>query len=291
MRPGGLNVAKLTHFGPQPPHLDWRRRSSNDGMIDFRPASSEDLPEIHRIWWAADPFDAFNKNPWFAHVLRTGSMLVATIDTRLVGFAGVRRIGETTVVSDCFVDPDHQGQGVGTGLLSRLVPEKRPVMTLASSDPKARSLYSRFGMAVQWDCHYVEGDPARVDRGVTSVRETDHYPLVEVDLMHLRDDLSCRFLEAEGGHAAVAAHEIESSVVAPTGDPIGVLAAVLGWAADRGDHRMRLHLSDRHPMFSVLTDAGFVEDDVDTLMASPGAEVPDPTRVTFNGDMLALDGC
>lgn len=85
--------------------------------------------------------------------------MVATSDRRPVGFAGVRQVAGTTVVSDCFVDPDHQGQGVGTELLSRLVPHDRPVMTFASSDPKARALYRRLGMAARWDCHYLERDP------------------------------------------------------------------------------------------------------------------------------------
>jgi GNAT superfamily N-acetyltransferase len=88
----------------------------NQRMIDFRPAIEEDLPLLHRAWWAADPFDAFNNNPWFGHVIRTGSMMVATSDRRPVGFAGVRQAAGTTVVSDCFVDPDHQGQGVGAEL-------------------------------------------------------------------------------------------------------------------------------------------------------------------------------
>jgi GNAT superfamily N-acetyltransferase len=258
-------------------------------MIDFRPATIPDLPEIHRIWWAADPFDAFNDNPWFGHVLRTGSMMVATINFRPIGFAGVRQVEGTTVVSDCFVLPDHQGQGVGTQLLSRLVSGDRPVMTLASSDPKARALYARFGMAVQWDCHYLEGDPGRVDRGEAEVQEVSGYPVEESDLPHLRDDLRCRFLEVGGGHAAVAADEIESSVVTPAGDPGGMLTAVLGWAADRGDHRVKLHLSDRHWAFPRLIEAGFVVTGADTLMASPGAQVPDPTRVTFNGDILGLE--
>ncbi len=258
-------------------------------MNDFRPATIEDLPDIHRIWWAADPFDACNDNPWFGHVLRTGSMMVATSDSRLVGFAGVRQVGATIVVSDCFVDPEHQAQGVGTGLLSRLVPVDRPVMTLASSDPKARSLYTRFGMAMHWDCHYVKGDPARVDRGTARVLEVGEYPVVEHDLPHLSDDLGCRFLEAGGGHAAVAADAIESSVVPPIGDPVGMLTAVLGWAADRGHRRMNLHISDLHPVFPLLIDAGFVVKAADTLMASPGAQVPDPTRITFNGDVLGLD--
>ena len=257
-------------------------------MIDFRFATMPDLPEIHRIWWAADPFDAFNDNPWFAHVVRTGSMMVATIDDRPIGFAGIRVVAGTTVVSDCFVLPAHQAQGVGTELLSRLVPGDRPVMTFASSDPKARALYSRFGMTGQWDCHYLEGDPGEVIRGETAVQEVSGYPVEESDLPHLRDDLRCRFLEVGAGRAAVAAEEIESSVVNPAGDPMGTVTAALGWAADRAAHRVKLHVSDRHPVFPLLIEAGFLVTGADTFMASPGAAVPDPTRTSFNGDILRL---
>ena len=63
----------------------------NQRMIDFRPAIEEDLPLLHSVWWAADPFDAFNNNSWFGHVIRTGSMMVATSDRRPVGFAGFAR--------------------------------------------------------------------------------------------------------------------------------------------------------------------------------------------------------
>ncbi|MEX0667990.1 MAG: GNAT family N-acetyltransferase, partial [Acidimicrobiia bacterium] len=146
-------------------------------MIEFRPATGEDLPGIHRVWWAADRFEELNDNPWFGQVLRTGSMMVAMFEGWLVGFAGVRQVGRTSVVSDCFVDPEHQAQGIGTRLLSLLLAGERPVMTLASSDPNARSLYSRFGMAPQWDCHYVEGDPTRVDRGMARVLEVGLYPV------------------------------------------------------------------------------------------------------------------
>jgi len=66
-------------------------------MIDFRSATVGDLAGIHEVWWAADPFHAPNHNPWFRHVLRTGSMLVATLAGRVVGFAGVREVGDTKV--------------------------------------------------------------------------------------------------------------------------------------------------------------------------------------------------
>jgi len=192
------------------------------------------------------------------------------------------------VVSDCFVDPEHQGQGVGTELLSRLVPSDRPVMTLASSDPRARALYGRFGMTVQWDCHYLEGDPGRVDGVEAGIQEVGDYPVERSDWRHLRHDLGCRFLKAGGGRAAVAPAEIESSVMGQVGDPIEMLTAVFAWAARRSDHRMRLHLSDRHPAFRGLIQAGFAVTGADALMASPGAHGPDPTRVTFNGDILRL---
>lgn len=257
-------------------------------MIEFRPAVVEDLPGIHRVWWEADPVEALSDNPWFGHVLRTGSMMVATTEDRLIGFAGVRLVGNTTVVSDCFVHPEHQARGIGRGFLSRLVPPEGPVMTLASQDPKARSLYSRFGMVPQWDCHFVEGDPSRVDRGVTRVVEVGRYPVAESDLPHLRDGLGCRFLDAGTGNAAVTADSVESCLVPPPEGPVEMLTSVLGWKADRGEHQVSLHLGERHPVFPLLLDAGFIVTGADTLMASVGAEVPDPTRITFNGDILRL---
>ena len=258
-------------------------------MIDFRSATVGDLAGIHEVWWAADPFHAFYHNPWFRHVLRSGSMLVATVEGRVVGFAGVREVGHTKVVSDCFVEPEYQTRGIGTGLLARLLPLEGPVMTLASEDPKARSLYSRFGMARKWECHYVTGDPTRVDRGAMPAREATAYPIAESDFAHLHEGLGCRFLEIGNGNAAVAGDAIESSIVPASGDPAAVLSAALGWMAGGGVRTALLHLSDLHPAFSLLTAAGFGVTGLDTPMASRGAEVPDPARTTFNGDILRLD--
>ena len=257
-------------------------------MIDIRVATVEDLPRIHEVWWAADPFKAGNDNPWFGHVLRTGTMAVAMIEGRLVGFAGVREVGDTIVVSDCFVAPDHQARGIGRSLLTRLLPGDSPVMTMASQDPKARSLYSRFGMAPKWDCHYLSGDPAQVDPGSLPAREVTGYPADDSDLAHLRDDLGCRFLALGPGNAAVGVDTIESSIIAASGDPEAVLTAFLGWMGINDVPKANVHLSDLHPAFPRLVEAGFVVTAVDTFMASPGANIPDPTRTTFNGDILRL---
>ncbi|HEX2421365.1 MAG TPA: GNAT family N-acetyltransferase [Acidimicrobiia bacterium] len=94
-------------------------------MVEIRRAVADDLPEIHRVWWATGSSPG-KHNPWFAHVLSTGVMAVAIDDGELVGFAGHRRVWQTGVVSDCFVDPARQGTGIGTKMLTYLLPDDGP---------------------------------------------------------------------------------------------------------------------------------------------------------------------
>jgi GNAT superfamily N-acetyltransferase len=257
-------------------------------MNQSRPAIPDDLPAIHAVWWAADPAEASRHNPWFGHVLRTGTMMVATVEAEVIGFAGVRQVGGTLVVSDCFVHPQHQGNGVGTALLDQLIAIARPVMTFASSDPKAGSLYTRFGMTAKWKCHYLTGDPRRLEGVGRRPSHVERYPISESDLVHLRDDLSCRFLESGSSAAAVSAKAIESSRIVRGIGGARQLKDVLAWMADRGDETVAIHLAEQHPVFPALVEAGFQITAADTLMASEGAEVPDPTMLTFNGDILRI---
>jgi GNAT superfamily N-acetyltransferase len=261
-------------------------------MIDLRPATRADLDGMHRVWWAADSWAGATRkdNPWFGHVLRTGSMLVAAQGAEVVGFAGVRLVRSTTVVSDCFVHPDHQSRGIGTSLLTALVPSELPVMTFASADPKARSLYRRLGMRPQWECHHVTGDPRNLPAEASTVTEVDSYPIDESDLPHLRDDLGCVFVEAGKGRGALAGGSVESSRLSPGGSPAESLPAMLAWMAARGVETADIQIAEAHPAFHLLVAAGFAIGDSDLLMASQGAATPDPTRMTFNGDILRLDG-
>lgn len=265
-------------------------------MVNLRLATEVDLPAIHRVWWAtelpANPSEEVKNNPWFGHVIRTGTMLVAELDGHLVGFAGCRRLGDTSVISDFFVDPAHQGRGVGTRLLESLLPPGRPVMTLASDDPKALSVYTRFGMTPRWKCHYVTGKPTGFAHGSPEIGVVDSYPVPPTDLPHLQIDLGCTFLEIGdrglGGKAAVAEGSVESSWVAAKGDPIEVLTSTLAWMAARGTPKVEIQIGEGHAGFPVLVNAGFTVKFSDTFMASPGAEAPDPTRLTFNGDLLLV---
>ena len=266
-------------------------------MIDLRPATTSDLAAIHEVWWAADlgagtPESDRKQNPWFGHVLRTGTMLVATIDDEIVGFAGHRLVGATSVISDCFVDPVHQGKGIGTSMVVALLHSNRPIMTLSSEDPKARSLYRRFGMIPQFECRYLKGDPRAMPRADLPVVEVGGYPVSSTDLPHLRDDLGCQFLEVgaagTGSRGAIGRNSVESSWIAPGADAVSVASALLGWMAASGSEQVKLQVGETHPAFPELERVGFEVIGTDMLMASPGAEVPDPTRVTFNGDILLI---
>jgi GNAT superfamily N-acetyltransferase len=256
--------------------------------VGFRPAGVDDLGDLHEIWWATQPDEQGRDNPWWSHVLVTGSILVAVVDTQVVAFAGLRHLGSTAVISDCFVRPDLQGQRIGTGMLERLVARDRPVMTLASDDPKALSLYRRFGMNPVAMCHYVAVDPRRF-RETLPIREMAEFPIPVHDIPHLADHLHCTFLAiGEASSAAVTSDSIETSVVGQTDDPAQVIGSVLAWMSARGSTKVEIQISDAHGAYQSLTESGFVVKYSDTLMASLGANVPYYWRVTFNGDLLAV---
>ncbi|CAN5217242.1 hypothetical protein BH18ACT5_BH18ACT5_06920 [soil metagenome] len=195
-----------------------------------------------------------------------------------MGFAGYRRLGSTGVVSDCFVDPEFQAQGIGTRMLRFLLPAGDQVMTLASADPKAHSLYRRMGMLPVADCPYTS---TTVAGGTVAVREVDRYPVPAADLEHLVVDLGARRVEVETSAAAVTASSIETSVIGPGDEAPEVIAALLGFVGGR----VEIQMSEQHLAFESFQ---WEEAARDTLMASSGAEVPDHTRITFNGDLFGV---
>lgn len=244
-------------------------------MMEVRPASAGDLPDIHRIWWATGSSPG-QDNPWFAHVLKTGTMVVATDDEQVVGFAGHRMVWQTSVVSDCFVAPDRQGAGIGTAMLSSLLPGGQPVMTLASDDPKAHSLYRRWGMKPVVDCPYLQAKST----GGSDAVAIDSFPIPAADLPHLQKDLGCRFVRAQSSVAAITDRSVESSLLGPGDDAIAVFVAFLAMVGT-----VEIQMSESHPAFGSFESS---ETFRDTLMATPDAQIPDPRRVTFNGDLLAV---
>jgi hypothetical protein len=232
---------------------------------------------MHQVWWA-DGNSVGKHNPWFAHVLRTGRMVVATDRGKVVGFAGHRLVWETNVVSDCFVNPDVRGKGVGTAMLEFLLPATGEFMTLASQDPKAQALYRKWGMEPVTDCPYVRGQSSETLSSTTD----DSYPIPEADIHHLVVDLGCRIVRSgANSYAAITQNTVESSLVGSDDDPSQMMTT---WLATVGGS-VEVQLSEEHPAYRDLV---WEEMDRDTLMATPGADLPDYRRVTFNGDLLAV---
>jgi hypothetical protein len=204
-------------------------------------------------------------------------MVVATDRGIVIGFAGHRIVWDTNVISDCYVIAERQGQGVGTKMLDALLPKSGEFMTLASQDPKAQALYRKWGMAPIIDCPYVRGSAESA-----TTRDVSNFPIPEADLPHLVADLGCRFVSVgEASVAAVTDHSIESSLIGLDDDPVMTMAAWLGAVGGR----VEVQLSEAHPAYQALD---WEEFDRDTMMATPGADLPDYRRVTFNGDLLAI---
>src|SRR5258708_4900402 len=112
-----------------------------------RSATEADLSEIYSIWYETETVEVDDlpppgANAWFARVLRTGRLVVAADEGRLVGFAGVCQEGPLAVLTDCFVRPAAQSAGIGSALLDAVVPRSGPVATFASTDPRAVPSYA-----------------------------------------------------------------------------------------------------------------------------------------------------
>lgn len=246
-------------------------------MISIRLALVEDLEAIHRVWWSTEGHR--RPNPWFAHVLRTGEMVVAVQDDEVVGFAGRRQIGSTAVVSDCFVEARWHGRGIGTAMLEPWFSVSGARMTLASADPKARALYTRFGMKPIVEVPYFEASATEMP---IPVEPALPYPVSARDLEHLLGDLNGHVVSVGNGSVAVVTnHSIETSVLGLEDDADAVVQSLLAYVGGV----VEFQISVEHRAYA---DRAWKRTDFDLLMATTGADLPDWTRISFNGDLLDL---
>ncbi len=88
---------------------------------------------------------------YFRHVLGTGTMYVAERDGQVVAFAGSIARGGVRYLTDLFVRPTAQSDGLGQTLLRYVLPaDGRVHCTCSSTDPRALALYVRSGMQPRW---------------------------------------------------------------------------------------------------------------------------------------------
>ena len=139
--------------------------------IELHDAGPDDDIVAARIWWRCDRDEAAGPLPdeplaWehLRHLRVSGRMVIATTtDGEPVGFGGVVERNGITRLADLFIDPDHQGRGVGQALLREVLGDAAVLTTSASADPRALPLYTRAGMRPLWPYHFLVGDPRKVE--------------------------------------------------------------------------------------------------------------------------------
>src|SRR4051812_8308876 len=125
--------------------------------MDVRLVVDDDLPAVAKIAPANDEMVGTDPR-YVSHLREHGGVFVAEVDGGLAGYCGVRLAGDVTLLSDLFVVPARHGGGTGRRLLDAALddtPGER--LTFASRDPRAMSLYVRYGMTPRWPLLYLSG--------------------------------------------------------------------------------------------------------------------------------------
>jgi GNAT superfamily N-acetyltransferase len=133
--------------------------------VVFRLAGEDDVPAIRRISLALGQAeeDSGSDAEYVQFLLATGTVMVAETasGSSVIAWGAVKQSRGRSMLTDLFVDPDHQARGVGAGLLRRLWPNgpQEPArFTFSSRHPAALPIYARAGLAPSWPLLYMSGD-------------------------------------------------------------------------------------------------------------------------------------
>jgi GNAT superfamily N-acetyltransferase len=275
-------------------------------MVQYRTATAADIPAIHACWLATEfPDDAqraalplVGVAPWFAHLLAHGTMLVATADDQVIGFAATITRGTVRFLAECFILPAYQSQGISRELLRQLYDDWTGVRsTLASGDRRAVSRYVRAGMTPRWTRYVLSvSHPERIGTAALHVqpctnitnwlandrRVLGHDRSVDVREYFLAKT-DAQLLEVYAGGDLVAQAIVERAHYSPTRigalNIAGVMAfgpthaanavhSVVHWAIRAGWATVYVRVPGAHPALPLLLDRGMAIVDSETFCAS-----------------------
>jgi ribosomal-protein-alanine N-acetyltransferase len=119
----------------------------------LRDLAFEDIEMIGRLENELFPTDAWPLEMFYAEFSRTDTRryIVAEVDGRAVGYAGVMVIDTTADIQTIGVLPRFEGQGIGRAMLTELLDEARRrgadnvMLEVRADNPRAQQLYTRFG--------------------------------------------------------------------------------------------------------------------------------------------------
>ncbi|MFZ4717929.1 MAG: GNAT family N-acetyltransferase [Ilumatobacteraceae bacterium] len=236
-------------------------------MATIRPVRPQDVDAVVRIAAAGGSPDADERYVDF--VAAHGRLLVAVDEhDAVVGFAGAVAVGDVTMVTDLFVDPDHRGHGVGSAVLHAVLDGSVRRMTCSSTHPAAQAAYIAAGLAPRWRLLTM--------RGLATGGAT---PLAPAPWRHDRLDLVqyCRGLGAVvAGDAVVltdvvAGRRVHTVLRLVTDDPASALDGIL--SALPADDEVVCSVPEPHPIVPVLDARGFSVEEHDVFFATDGVHL------------------
>jgi len=121
--------------------------------VTYRRMSVEDIPQVHLVERKCFPTNPWSKNIFLSELTRNDSAIyiVAVVQERIVGYAGMWIILDEGHITNVAVDPAFRRRGIGQGLLDQLTQyalgRGAVAMTLEVriSNAVAQSLYRKLG--------------------------------------------------------------------------------------------------------------------------------------------------
>ncbi len=282
-------------------------------MIQYRPATSADITDIHECWLATEFPDASQRAalpvlgvaPWFGHMIEHGNMIVATSEDIVIGFAATITRGTIRYLAECFVHPAYQSQGIAKQLIAILyVGWSGTRCTIASADNRAVSRYSRAGMTPRWQRYTMTvthherlGSAALYVQPTTNITTwlANDRRFVGIDRsVDVREyflaKTHAQLLEIYAGADVVAQAIVERDAYSPSRigamSIAGVIAfgpthaaqaihSVVHWAVRAGWSTIYVRVPSEHPSLPLLIERGLTIVECETYCASK--EWFDPT--------------
>ena len=273
-----------------------------------RTATEADMPAITAILEANDEpvtWPDVPRPPYVEHLLTRPGMrlVVGELDGSVAGVAGTIEVGRpgTRFLSDLYVDPARQSQGLGRAMLRAAFEGAESRMTFSSRDPRALGAYIRNGMLPRWPLLYMEmaagllgphedgvearpANPAETARRSLAWTGVDR--TVDFDFYARLPEASGFVVVIDGDLAAIgwARRELappegrwlDHASIAPHADPVRAAYAVLRAAA--GGQRLGAALPGLHPAVAPLLERGVRIGDQDTFCATD-PDLFDPERI------------
>lgn len=272
----------------------------------IREAREDDLDGAYDVFYEnevagnPDPPPRGETAPWLRHVWRTGSVYVAEEEGRITGYAGAITRGPVTYLTDLFVRPAVQSAHLGTRLLQRALPPSAGGIrcTMASTDPRAASLYIRNGMIPQWPHYCLRANrPAPEPLAVSGIETIEAEPQ-DAEMIRWDAEVGGRprpqehafwVREERGiplwfrrrgtvigyGYVRLGAGSLwypDAAAIGPVGvrdpdDAVACVAAAIAWARDRAEV-LRISVPGSHPALTPLLDTHFLITYVETFLSS-----------------------